>query len=59
MALANDRPIDAERVYGQFFWPGLTNAGINALIAFLLVNLAGFLFLGLRRVFRWVSTGYR
>jgi hypothetical protein len=32
---------------------------LNALGAFLFVNLLGLLFLGMRSVFRWRSAGYR
>jgi hypothetical protein len=56
-ALASAEP-SGDR-YGEVFWPKLYGALFNALGAFLFVNLLGLLFLGTRRVFRWISAGYR
>jgi hypothetical protein len=55
-ALASDHPRDR---YSQVFWPKLYDALAYALVAFVVVNLGGLLFLGTRSVFRWISAGYR
>jgi hypothetical protein len=49
---------ESER-YSQVFWPKLNNALFAALAGFVVVNLGGLLFLGGRRVFRWILAGYR
>ena len=59
MAAARSEP-PAERLrFGEVFRYNTYGALFAAFAAFVLVNLAGFLFLGARGLFRWVRTGYR
>jgi hypothetical protein len=55
-ALASDHPRDR---YSQVFWPKLYDALAYALVAFVVVNLLGLLFLAARGALRWVWAGYR
>ena len=50
---------ESDARYSEVFWPKLHNAAFYALAAFIAVNLGGFLFIGGRGVFRWISAGYR
>jgi hypothetical protein len=45
--------------YSRVFWFKLGEALFAAAYAFVAVNLAGLLFLGVRGLFRWVRAGYR
>ena len=56
-ALATADP--SENRYKEVFWPKLYSAMLNAFSVLVVLNLAGFLFLGARGVFRWVRAGYR
>lgn len=58
-AVAHPDPPEWWRGFGEVFRSKLEEALFPVLAAFVAVNLAGFLFLGARGLFRWVRAGYR
>jgi hypothetical protein len=58
-AVAQSEPPAIGRGFGEVLQFKLTDALGYAFGAFLLVNLAGFVLLGARSLFRWVRAGYR
>ena len=57
MALSSVDPPDADEYWRLFRIKG-TDALIYGVFAFLLVNVGAFLFLGARKIFRWIAAGY-
>jgi hypothetical protein len=58
-AVARSEPPPEDLRFSVVFWFQSINALFFAVAAFIAVNLAGVLFLGIRGLFRWLRTGYQ
>jgi hypothetical protein len=58
-AVARSEPPPEDLRFSEVLWFKSINALFFAVAAFIAVNLAGVLFLGIRGLFRWVRTGYQ
>ena len=55
----SNKPDPYQETWNRVWWYKLTEGTLAAFGLFVLTNLLGFVFLGLRRAFRWVSAGYK
>jgi hypothetical protein len=56
---ASRRPDPYQETWSRVWWSSLPDGALNAFSLFVLTNLLGVAFLGMRRAYRWVSAGYK